>query len=219
MPEAKTDPAPAAPAPAKSGNKLILIVGLGVLLAAGGAGGAWFALGGQNKGGNEAKVEEKKPAKKPLFTTLEPFTVNLQDPRGERFAQIGVTLQFEDPEVEMTLKDRLPAVRNAILLLISSKQIDDLLSTAGKQQLAQQIRFQAARAMGVAVSEPVAAAPAPAVPASAAAPLPSDPSVSQAVPAATLAAAPVVVAAAPAAKVATVENPIRDVLFSQFIVQ
>lgn len=215
MPEAKTDPAPAAPAPAKSGNKLILIVGLGVLLAAGGAGGAWFALGGQNKGGNEAKVEEKKPAKKPLFTTLEPFTVNLQDPRGERFAQIGVTLQFEDPEVEMTLKDRLPAVRNAILLLISSKQIDDLLSTAGKQQLAQQIRFQAARAMGVAVAEPVAAAPAPAASAPAAVPLPSDPSVAPAI----TAAAPVVVAAAPAAKVATVENPIRDVLFSQFIVQ
>lgn len=216
MPEAKTDPAPAAPAPAKSGNKLILMVGLGLLLAAGGAGGAWFALGGKNKSHDpEAKVEEKKPAKKPLFTTLEPFTVNLQDPRGERFAQIGVTLQFEDPEIEMTLKDRLPAVRNAILLLISSKQIEELLSTQGKQQLAQQIRFQAARAMGVAVAEPVAAAPAAAASAPAAAPLPSDPSVAPAI----AAAAPVVVAAAPAAKVATVENPIRDVLFSQFIVQ
>ena len=205
MPEAKTDPAPAAPAPAKSGNKLILMVGLGLLLAAGGAGGAWFALGGKDKG-HEAKAEEKKPARKPLFTTLEPFTVNLQDPRGERFAQIGVTLQFEDPEVEVTLKDRLPAVRNAILLLISSKQIDDLLSTQGKQQLAQQIRFQAARAMGVAVAEPTAAAPAPAPAASAVVALPSDPSVAPAIP-------------APAAKVATVENPIREVLFSQFIVQ
>lgn len=211
MPEAKTDPAPAAPAPAKSGNKLILMVGLGLLLAAGGAGGAWLALGGKDKG-HEAKVEEKKPAKKPLFTTLEPFTVNLQDPRGERFAQIGVTLQFEDPEVEVTLKDRLPAVRNAILLLISSKQIDDLLSTQGKQHLAQQIRVQAARAMGVAVADAIAAAPAPA--ASAVVALPSDPSVAPAaVP------APVVVAAAPAAKAVTVENPIREVLFSQFIVQ
>ena len=214
MPEAKTDPAPAAPAPAKSGNKLIPMIGLGLLLAAGGAGGAWFALGGKDKGGHEAKVEEKKPARKPLFTTLEPFTVNLQDPRGERFAQIGVTLQFEEPEVEMALKDRLPAVRNAILLLISSKQIDELLSTQGKQLLAQQIRFQAARAMGVAVAEPVAAAPAAAASAPLAAPLPSDPSVP-----AIAAAAPVVVAAAPAPKVATVENPIREVLFSQFIVQ
>ena len=215
MPEAKTDPAPAAPAPAKSGSKLILVLGLGLLLAAGGAGGAWFALGGKDKGGHEAKVEEKKPARKPLFTTLEPFTVNLQDPRGERFAQIGVTLQFEEPEVEMALKDRLPAVRNAILLLISSKQIDELLSTQGKQLLAQQIRFQAARAMGVAVAEPVAAAPAAAASAPLAAPLPSDPSVAPAI----AAAAPVVVAAAPAAKAATVENPIREVLFSQFIVQ
>ena len=73
MPEAKTDPAPAASAPAKSGNKLILMVGLGLLLATGGAGGAWFALGGKSKGHDaEAKVEEKKPAKKPARTRRAP---------------------------------------------------------------------------------------------------------------------------------------------------
>lgn len=162
--------------PKKSGSKLILFAVLGALLAAGGAGGAWFALG---RGQSDAPATHaKKAAKKPLFTTLEPFTVNLQDPRGERFAQIGVTLQFENPDVEATIKDRLPAVRNEVLMLISSKQIEDLLTVEGKRKLAEEIRLRTARALGIDVPEPGAKAGR------------DEP-----------------------------ENPIRDVLFSQFIVQ
>lgn len=164
----------------KGGLKLVILALAGVLLVAGGAGGAWFMLG---RGHHEAADEEKpkhasKHDKKPLFTTLEPFTVNLQDARGERFAQVGVTLQFEEPEVEATIKDRLPAVRNDILMLISSKQVEDLLSPEGKKKLAEQIKLQAGRAIGAELPEP------------------GEKPGKQAV-----------------------ENPIREVLFSQFIVQ
>jgi flagellar FliL protein len=146
--------APAAPAP-KAGKKKLIVVALVALLVAGGGGGAaWFFLG--QKAAPEG-AQAKKKAVKPLFTTLEPFTVNLQDPRGERFAQIGVTLQFEDPKLEMELKDRLPAVRNEILLLISSKEIEELLTTEGKQKLAEEIRARSAHAMGIEVA--AAAAP------------------------------------------------------------
>ena len=162
------------PAPKKKFAKLILLVLGGVLLAAGGAGGAWFALGGRPAAA--AHAPEPEAPKKPLFTTLEPFTVNLHDPRGERFAQVGVTLQFDDPDMEATIKDRLPAVRNNILMLISSKQMEELLTVEGKQALADQIRTQAGRALGV---EPKAVGK----------------------------------------DGKPVENPIRQILFSQFIVQ
>jgi flagellar FliL protein len=139
----------------KSGKKFIVIALVALLAAGGGGGGAWYFLGQKKaEDGEEVAEPKKKKAAKPLFTTLEPFTVNLQDPRGERFAQIGITLQFEDPKVEIDLKDRLPAVRNEILLLISSKQIDELLSTEGKQKLAEEIRARSARAMGVEVTPP-----------------------------------------------------------------
>lgn len=158
----------------------LLLVGLAVaVMGSGGAGAAWYFM--SRSAHAETHAAQKAPPKKPLFTTLEPFTVNLLDPRGERFAQIGVTLEYDDPAVEAQIKDRLPAVRNGILMLISSKQIDELLTVEGKQQLAAQIRERATRALG---SE--AAAPAPARGASA--------TVAQA-------------------------GPIRDVLFSQFIVQ
>ncbi|NML43405.1 flagellar basal body rod protein [Ramlibacter sp. G-1-2-2] len=142
----------------KKGAKLVLVALLGVLLAAGVGGGTWFAMRGHGEGGDEEpskpRAHAKKADKKPLFTTLEPFTVNLQDPRGERFAQIGVTLQFEDASVESDLKDHLPAVRNSILMLISSKQIEDLLSVEGKVKLAEEIRYRAGKSMGVDLPEP-----------------------------------------------------------------
>ncbi|MBE7939217.1 MULTISPECIES: flagellar basal body-associated FliL family protein [Ramlibacter] len=193
--------------PPKKKSKLLLIA-LGTLLLAGGAAGTtWYVMGGSH---HEAAAEKKEPPKKPLYTTLETFTVNLQDPRGERFAQVGVTLQFEDPELEMKIKDRLPAIRNEILLLLSSKEMEDLLSVEGKQQLAEQIRERSALALGIPVVQHNYTRVPPAMAAASAA---------------SGAAAPAALAAAetPKAeggtKVAGVENPIRGVLFSQFIVQ
>ncbi|MGE0330453.1 MAG: flagellar basal body-associated protein FliL [Ramlibacter sp.] len=183
-----------AAAPKKSRKKLIIVAALGLVLASGGAGAAWFML--RKPADGAAAVAEKKPPAKPVFMPLDVFTVNLQDPRGERFAQVGVTLQLKDAATEAELKERLPAVRNEILLLLSSKRIDELLSDDGKRELAQQIRARAAHGMGLKVDEP-AVVPA-AVPAAAA-------------------ASGAAVAAAP--KAAPVDNPVHNVLFSQFIVQ
>ena len=178
MSEAAAATAPSAAPNAGAGpskprrKRTVLLLAALTLCAAGGAGAWWFLLRAPE--GEDAKAA-REAARKPLFTTLEPFTVNLQDPRGERFAQIGVTLQIDDPQVELAIKDRLPAVRNEILLLISSKQIDELLTLEGKQELAQQIRVRSARVLGVGTAGP--------------------------------------------GKPAAADNPIRQVLFSQFIVQ
>jgi flagellar protein FliL len=135
----------------KKGSKKLLVVALAAVLLAGGAGGGWWFL--HKSAGDGDEVEEtaakSKQHAKPLFSSLEPFTVNLKDPRGERFAQIGVTLQFTEPHVESDIRDHLPAIRNEVLMLISSKQIEELLTTDGKHQLAEEIRTRVARAMGV----------------------------------------------------------------------
>jgi flagellar FliL protein len=133
----------------------------------------------------------------------------------------GVTLQFEDPSVDVKIKDRLPAVRNEILLLISSKQIDELLSTEGKQKLAQEIRLRTGRSLGYDLPDPE---PAPAVAAA------SDTKVAKAAEAKEAsehkdAADDDEVEAKPKPKKKkkkareVVENPIQQVLFAQFIVQ
>jgi flagellar FliL protein len=194
-------PAPeAAAAPKKSKKKLVVLALAGLLLAGGSAAGAWYYASAKGPAAESAEPLPK-PLPKANFTNLEPFTVNLQDPRGERFAQIGVTLELDDPKSENEIKDRMPAIRNNILMLISSKQIDELLSAEGKAHLALEIRDQAGRALGLP--------PAPPPPLAAAL---------EAAPQATAAsAAPAASAAKPARNVRP--NPIRGVLFSQFIVQ
>lgn len=141
-----------AAAPAKS--KKTLIIALVALLLLGGAGGgaAWYfmhAKAAEHADEDEPAPRKKAPSAKPLFTTLEPFTVNLNDPRGERFAQVGVTLQFDQAEVEMQVKDHLPSIRNDVLMLISAKKVEELLTVDGKQRLAAEIRLAAGRALGV----------------------------------------------------------------------
>ena len=144
-----------AEAPKKSRKKLIIVLALSLVLASGGAGAAWYMLKKPADGTHVA--EKKKPPAKPVFAPLDVFTVNLKDERGERFAQVGVTLELKDTEAENELKERLPAVRNEILLLLSSKRIDELLTDDGKRELAQQIRTRAAHGMGVKPDEAVAA--------------------------------------------------------------
>ena len=136
---------PAAPPKKKSSGKLIAFVAA-TLVAAGAAGGAaWYFMSHRGEAGSVAQASNT--AFKPVFTTLEPFTVNLLDDRGERFAQVGLTLEVNDSSIDNLVKDRLPAVRNQILLLISSKRIEDLLTPEGKTQLAQEVRALTGRAL------------------------------------------------------------------------
>ena len=85
---------------------------------------------------------------------LDPFIVNLADKEGERFAQIGVSLQVDDPKVGEEMKGYMPAIRNSVLLILSHKTSAELLSIEGKQKLAEEIRRDAARAMGYEIEDP-----------------------------------------------------------------
>lgn len=172
--------APAAPAegeaPKKGPKKLIIIIAAVVLLLVLGGGGAFFimkkkaaeaeaaaASADEEDGGDGAKPakEANKPehgkgdhATPPAFVPLEPFIVNLSDRDSERFAQVGITLQVEDPHMADEMKAYMPAIRNAILLILSHKSSEELLSAEGKQKLAQEIRRESARAMGYEVADP-----------------------------------------------------------------
>ena len=136
-------------APKKKSRKgLIIAIASVVLLGAGGA-GAWFFL---NKGepdpeaAAQASADKKKAAR--VFVTLEPFIVNLADRESERYAQVGVVLEVENKETEAQMTAKMPAVRNEILLLISSKLANELITRDGKVQLADEIAIAAARPLG-----------------------------------------------------------------------
>lgn len=156
-------------APAKGSKKLIIIiVGVVVVLLLAGV-GAFLLMQknmsqqddeGEDGAAQASQVAESSakpkvdPSAPPIFVPLEPFIVNLADRETERFAQIGINLQVDDAKVGDQMKLYMPAIRNAILLILSRKSAEDLLTAEGKVQLASEIQRGAARAMGYEIEEP-----------------------------------------------------------------
>ena len=140
------------------GSKKLLVVALAAVLLLGGGGGAawWFFLkpkpDAEDAYADAARV--KKDAKPAVFSSLEPFTVNLADPGGERVAQVAMVIEVESIEFDNRLKAQMPALRNRILLLLSSKRSEELLTVKGKKLLAREIGDEAAELLGWTPPEP-----------------------------------------------------------------
>jgi len=148
--EIQTETEVAAPGGAKKKGRLLIVIGIGVLLVAGG-GGAWMLLGAGKKAGHaEVKVAAAAP---PTFFTLDPFVVNLAG-EVQRYLQVGIDLKIADEHVKDQIKAHLPEIRNGVLLLLSSKQIDELSSLEGKNQLRAEIREAVNQPLGIRTPAP-----------------------------------------------------------------
>jgi flagellar protein FliL len=167
-------PAPAAEAAPSGGKKkLLIIIGAVVLVLLLGGGAAVFmmmkskaaaeAAAAEEEGGGAAKAHKKeaKPAAAPVrdpktaptFVPLDPFTVNLADRDAERYAQVGIALEIDDPKQGDAIKAFMPVIRNNILLLLSHKTAAQLMDHDGKILLAEEIQKEASRALGVEVDD------------------------------------------------------------------
>jgi len=154
-------------APAKgSKKKLFIIIGAVVLLLVLGGGAALFmmskkAAAGDEEGGEahaevekpKAKEKDKEHAAPPTFVPLDIFTVNLADTNQDRYLQVAMQLELHDAHAADQVKAYMPAIRNAVLLILSRKTSEELLTAEGKTQLADEIRVGAARAMGLDVED------------------------------------------------------------------
>jgi flagellar FliL protein len=132
-------------APKKGKAKLFIIIGLVVMLLAGGA-GAFLLMGKKSAHKEDATHEEAKKA--PVFAPLETFTVNLSDTERERFLQTNISLEVRDVHIADELKAYNPAIRNKLLILLSSQSSEMLASAEGKEKLATQIVTQVNAVLG-----------------------------------------------------------------------
>lgn len=191
-------PPAAAPAKAKS-KKLIVIGAVLVLLVIVGAGAAWFLASRSQAAEDEEGAEPvRKEAVKvvPTFLPMENMVVNLADPGGDRFAQIGITLEVDDAKTAEQVKQYLPSIRSGILMLVSQRTSSELLQREGKEKLANDILREVSRPLGYSV-------PSERERAKAAAAAEQDGDAEE----------------RPAARKRAERNPVRRVLFSSFIIQ
>lgn len=90
------------------------------------------------------KKEHSKDAKKEKagkFIQLDPFTVNLAG--GTNYLQTAVAFEIKaegSEELETELKDRKPQINDVIITILSSKAIDDISDTAGREKLKLEIK-------------------------------------------------------------------------------
>ncbi|MES2878840.1 MAG: flagellar basal body-associated FliL family protein [Pseudomonadota bacterium] len=141
-----------AKAPVKSKKMLLIIIGAVLVLVLGGA-GAFFYISKQRAAaeGEEdspVKAAHVDPKKMPAYLPLDNMVVNLADPGGEKVAQIGITLEVQDPHASDSVKAYLPTIRSSILMLIAQRTAEELLTPEGKEKLAKDILHQASLPFG-----------------------------------------------------------------------
>jgi flagellar protein FliL len=138
----------AAPAPAKS-KKLIVIGAVVALLVLVIGAAALFMVGQSRNAGYDGESSEKAVTVVPTFLPLENMVVNLADQGGDRFAQVGITLELQDDATASLVKQYMPSIRNGILMMVSQRTADELLLVEGKEKLAADILREVTRPLGL----------------------------------------------------------------------
>ena len=156
-----------AAAPKKSKKKLFIIIGLSILLLGGlGAGGFYFyknmgkkaAAGGDNataqkaetkpEGGHGSEKKDEKAAEHAALAptdgggelvSIPPFLVNLADPQGRRYLKLALDVEVKDKAASDQLNKNMPKIKDALILLLSSKTYEDLASIENKILLKKEI--------------------------------------------------------------------------------
>ena len=124
---------------ARSKKKIIVLGSIALLVVLLIGAGVVLFISKKSSSHKEHKVE---PAKPTVFLPLESFTVNLQSDNGDKFLQISMTLQVQDEEQVNLIKTNMPQVRSRLLMLLSSKDAEEILTSDGKKKLINEIVAQ-----------------------------------------------------------------------------
>jgi len=130
-------------------KKMLGFIVLMLFICAAG-GGAWFYFERLKAEHKDVDSEEFTLSKAPkLYFPLDPMVINLTDLGGDRFAQLGITFQIREEKSAEAIKKMLPTIRSAILITMSQKSSDELLSRPGKEKLALDILAEVGSVFGV----------------------------------------------------------------------
>ena len=136
----------------KGGKGGIVMIIVAALISLGlGAGGAFFFASQQQQQSPstpqeaaQAEIEAEKVAAKQRAVTedfrqrlygLDPFVVNVTGDGYNRFLKLRVELETADSDLKEELDARTPQVRDALIVLLSSKQLSDVTDFEGKALL------------------------------------------------------------------------------------
>ncbi len=124
--------------------KIIVIVLLLAVLAGGGIAGYFLIIAPKMKSSGSSSHPAPAAAHEQgeggaqsggFIKPLDPFVVNLTDGQGTRYLKAVVQLEMESELLNGEIDNKMPQIRDEIIMLLSSKSFDDLSSTPGKRAL------------------------------------------------------------------------------------
>ncbi|MCD6582632.1 MAG: flagellar basal body-associated FliL family protein [Desulfuromusa sp.] len=122
-----------------SKKKLIIIIIAVLVLLGGAAGGYFFFMGSDEEekiSPEQEQAELEKQAKQvgPMVS-MDSFIVNIMDDQESRYLKATITIEVDGEEASMELTQRMPQVKDAVLLLLGSKTFGEISDLQGKIQL------------------------------------------------------------------------------------
>ncbi len=120
--------------PPKKSKKLLLILGAVLILALGGGVIFLYLWDGPAEAARQGSKPQEEHLKRSLLP-LEPFLVNLADRDTRRYLRLKVELEVDGEDGAEHLKKSLAALRDSLILLLSSKTYENLSTLEGKLQL------------------------------------------------------------------------------------
>jgi flagellar protein FliL len=133
----------------KKKKKLFIMIGIAVLLMAISIGGTLLTVtlmsSDSKKDSAEASAEDEEDEESEeveiqsapaIYYTMAPnFTVNFSVEGRQRYLQAEITLLYRNPEVESLLTLHMPAIRNQLVMLLSTKSFDELQNSDSREKL------------------------------------------------------------------------------------
>lgn len=123
----------------KKKSKLVLFIIIGVsvvLLAVGGFFAYRLFFAPKSAEVTEDAAETVKTEKKAEIigeiVSLEPFVVNLSDPKGKRYLKLKVELELDSPTAAEVVTKVMPKLRDTVIMMLTSLTFEEVMTPEGK---------------------------------------------------------------------------------------
>lgn len=74
-----------------------------------------------------------------ILYPLDTFTVNLKSDSGRRYLKVTMSLELDGGEISMELDNKSPVIRDRVIRILTSKTLEEISSSKGKQKVSTQI--------------------------------------------------------------------------------
>lgn len=122
----------------KSKMGFFIILGVGILVLGGGGFFAYTKFIAHKPAVEEVASQEAKKENTPAIGEMfpmDPFVVNLADPKGKHYLKVKIELELENKEAAASVTKAIPKLRDMVIMTLTSLGFEDVMTPEGKIQI------------------------------------------------------------------------------------